>query len=325
MSSLAAGFPRLLGDVGGTHARWAWQTAAGELPSHVAVQRCDDDVSIHASIARYLAVHGHPAPAWIGIGIATAVTGDWISMTNHPWSFSASELERQLHAQRCVVINDFTALALSVPVLRDDERTKLGGGEPVRGAAIGVLGPGTGLGVSGLVADPHGVWLPLSGEGGHVTLAAGDDEEARLLSLLRTRFTHVSAERILSGPGLVNLYGAVCESAGCTPRDLAPRQVTESALAADDPHCVEAVRRFTGFLGGFAGNLALTLGARSGVYIGGGVVNRLGPAFDAQWFRQRFEAKGRFTEYVRAVPTWLITAAYPALTGISQALDRELH
>lgn len=324
MNGLAKGFPRLLGDVGGTHARWAWQSSAGEAPSHIAVQRCNDDATIHASIARYMAGQGHSQPAWVGIGIATAVTGDWISMTNHPWSFSARELGRQLRAQRCVVINDFTALALSVPVLREDERAKLGGGEPVSGAAIGVLGPGTGLGVSGLVADPLGGWLPLSGEGGHATLAAGDDVEAQLLSLLRGRFAHVSAERVLSGPGLVNLYVAVCERAGRTPRNLTPREVTESALSASDPACVEAVQRFAAFLGSFAGNLALTLGARGGVYIGGGVVSRMGSAFEAARFRQRFEAKGRFTDYVRAIPTWLITANQPALTGISQALDREL-
>jgi glucokinase len=322
MNDELQGFPRLLGDIGGTHARWAWQPDASQGPLDVGVYRCNDDPSIHASAARYLAARSLPSPKWVGIGVATAVTGDRVVMTNHPWSFSARALGDSLGAQRCLVVNDFTALALSVAALGAHDRLPLGAGEAVEGCAIAVLGPGTGLGVSGLVPDRRGNWLPLSGEGGHATLAAADDEDARLLACLRRRYGHASAERVLSGPGLVSLYGAVCDVAGCAPRALEPRDISENALNSTDEQCVETVRRFTGFLGGFAGNLALTLGARGGVYLGGGVVPRLGRAFEVDLFRQRFESKGRFTAYLRAIPTWLITAAHPALVGASRALDQ---
>ncbi len=312
---------RLLGDIGGTNARWAWQGPGDRLPQRVVVHRCADHASAVASAERYLADEGLPAPDEIGLGVATAVTGDEVRLTNSPWAFSIEGLRAALGARRCVVINDFTALALAVPVLSPDERTAIGGGAAVAGCAIGVIGPGTGLGVSGLVPDGSGGWLPLAGEGGHVTLAAADDADAQLLARLRARFGHVSAERVVSGPGLVEVYTALCERDGVGPPARGPREIGLAAADASDARAVEAVRLFCGFLGNVAGNLALTLGARGGVYLGGGVLPRLGAAFDHALFRHRFEDKGRFAGYLRAVPTWLITATAPALRGASRALD----
>ena len=138
---------------------------------------------------------------------------------------------------------------------------------------------------------------------------------------LRSRSGHVSAERVLSGSGLVNLYQAVCSLDGVAPNAVEPADVTAAALNRGDMQCVGAVAQFTAFLGNVAGNLALTLGARGGVYLGGGIVPRLGPAFDAALFRQHFEAKGRFAEYLRQIPSWVIVAPAPALLGASRALD----
>jgi glucokinase len=320
---MAQNGPRLLGDIGGTHARWAWQADAGAPIEQIDVTPCDSHASLLDAARDYMARRGLANPRWACIGIATPITGDRVAMTNHPWSFSVSELQRALGLERCLVINDFTALALSLPALTAGDLRPLGAGAgiaAVDGAPRALLGPGTGLGVSGLLpCDGH--WRALAGEGGHVTLAAADDDDAAVLGQLRRRFSHVSAERALSGAGLVSLYEAVCALAGQVPRALTPADVGQHASAGDDAACVRAVSLFSGFLGNVAGNLALTLGARGGVYIGGGVVPRLGPAFDEARFRQHFESKGRFVSYLRPVPTWLITAATPALLGAARALD----
>jgi glucokinase len=315
------GFPRLLGDIGGTNARWAWQVGPGSAIEDVSVRPCAAHASLYESAAAYLADKRHARPAWVGIGIATPVTADRVSMTNHHWSFSIAELKHALGAERCLVINDFTALAMSLTALAPSDLRQIGTGTLVPGATMALLGAGTGLGVSGLVPQGAGRWSAISGEGGHVTLAATDDHEAAILAVLRQRFGHVSAERVLSGAGLVNLYGALCALSGAAGRALSPSDVTDAALDGSDPLCAQAVQRFTAFLGNAAGNLALTLGAHGGVYIGGGIVPRLGAHFDGVLFRQHFEAKGRFVDYLKVMPTHVITAAAPALVGASNALD----
>lgn len=314
-------FPRLLGDVGGTNARWAWQASAGAPLQHVSVAPCGASASLADSAASFLKAHGLSAPKAASMGIATAVTGDHIQFTNNNWSFSVSELKRALQVERCLVINDFTALALSLPVLTPQDLQMLGGGTAIAHTAIALLGPGTGLGVSGLMPDGRGGYTAISGEGGHVTLAPADDLESDILTALRKQFTHVSAERVLSGPGLVNLYKALCTVRSTTAQDLHPQDVTQLALDGTDALCSETVRLFSSFLGNVAGNLALSLGATGGVYVGGGIVPQLGAAFDRKLFRERFEGKGRFADYLQNMPSWLITASTPALLGASRALD----
>ena len=318
---MTTGFPRLLGDIGGTNARWAWQARPGATIQDVSVRPCAANVSLYESAVAYIADKGHGLPAWVGIGIATPVTSDRVTMTNHTWGFSINELKHALGAERCLVINDFTAMAMSLTALGPAELRQVGSGTAVAGATMALLGAGTGLGVSGLVPQGQGRWSAISGEGGHVTLAATDEHEAAILAVLRQRFGHVSAERVLSGAGLVNLYGALCAINGSAERSLSPSDVTDAALAGADALCVQAVQRFTAFLGNAAGNLALTLGAHGGVYVGGGIVPRLGERFDGALFRQHFEAKGRFTDYLKLIPTHVITAAAPALIGASNALD----
>ena len=315
------GFPRLLGDIGGTNARWAWQASAGADLQDISVQPCGASASLEESAKGYLRAHGHQNPQWAGIGIATAITGDEVRMTNNDWRFSIAEFQQSMGLKRCLVINDFTSLALSLPALKSTDLRAMGGGAAVADQTIALLGPGTGLGVSGLLADGKGQYTALSGEGGHVTIAASDDREAALLSALRITFAHVSAERVLSGPGLVNLYNAVCATEGVAAMALTPADVTDAAIARTDAQCVIAVEYFTRFLGSVAGNLALTLGSLGGLYIGGGIVPRLGAAFDDALFRQQFEAKGRYQAYLQNMPVWLITASTPALVGASRALD----
>jgi len=314
---------RLLGDVGGTNARFAWQDGDGAPLRDIATLPTADHATLADAITAYLKRLGRTAPPWCAIGIANPITGDHIRMTNSHWAFSITAMRQALGFERLVVINDFTALALALPDLQPSELRQLGGGSAVPHAPMALIGPGTGLGVSGLIAgDAPGRWLPLQGEGGHVTLAASNAREAAIVQVLHDEFGHASAERAISGQGLEALYAAVCKLdavAGFVP--LTAADVSQRALAGHDAQCVEVLDLFCGFLGNVAGNLALTLGAIGGVYIGGGIVPRLGDAFTRSRFRGCFEDKGRFRGYLEAIPVYVIhTQVSPALLGAARAL-----
>ncbi len=309
---------RLVADIGGTNARFALLDPRG-MPTQVRVLACADHPDIVSAVEAYLAQAGGERPVEAAIAIANPVTGDQVSMTNHHWSFSIEAVRTRLGLDRLVVVNDFEALALSLPALPAGEQAQVGGVAPVARAAIGVIGPGTGLGVAGLV--PAGAsWLALPGEGGHVTLAADDDFESDVLAVLRHRFGHVSAERVLSGPGLVALYEAIASISHEPAGSMTPAEITRRGLAGADPLCRDTLTAFCAFLGSVAGNLALTIGARGGVYIGGGIVPQLGQFFERSPFRARFEDKGRFAAYLAPIPCFVIHAAQPALLGAARAL-----
>jgi len=313
-------YPRLLADIGGTHARLAWKTAPDAALTCAESHLCADHAHPLAVIEHHLKTHALPAPRAMAIGIATAVTGDRVAMTNHHWSFGISSLRSELRLDRLVVLNDFAALAHALPHLPAAALHAVGGG-PGSGSARAVIGPGTGLGVAGLVQADEGRWIVIEGEGGHATLAAQTREEWALIERLGEAFGHVSAERILSGPGLVALYRALCGVRALPARDLTAADVTGEADS--DPLCADTVDIFLGFLGSVAGNVALTLGARSGVYIGGGIVPRLLRRLRTSPFRSRFEGKGRFASYLAPIPIWVINSGFPAaLIGADAALDR---
>jgi len=319
-------YPRLLGDIGGTNARFALQVSPAAEPSQAATLACAQFPGLEDAIEHYLQKQVDAAasrPRWAAIGIANPVVGDQVRMTNHHWSFSIEALRQRFGWERFAVINDFTALALSLPALAAADLQQVGGGSAVPGAAVGLIGPGTGLGVSGLLWPAGGSHpVAINGEGGHVTLAPTDDAESDVLVVLRRRLGHVSAERAVSGPGLVNIYQALCEIGGVTALELDASGVSSRALAGTDPTCRQALDMFCSFLGNLAGNLAVTLGARGGVYIGGGIVPRLGSAFAASPFRSRFEAKGRFRAYLEPIPVFVIQASVsPALLGAARALQ----
>jgi glucokinase len=316
-------YPRLVGDIGGTNARFAWLAAPGDTPAQVATYPAADHATLADAMRHYLDAHGLETPHWGAIGIANPVTGDRVQMTNHHWSFSIAQVQRQFGLARFLVLNDFTALALALPVLPAGDLRQVGPGQAVAGAPIALIGPGTGLGVSGLlpIAGGRGE-VPVNGEGGHVTLSARDEQEAEVIGVLERRFGHASAERALSGPGLANLHAALCELDGVAVAGLDAAQVTAAALDGSDARCGRAVDLFLALLGTVAGNLALTLGARGGVYLGGGILPRLGGRIETSAFRARFESKGRFAAYLRAMPTWVVHASNsPALLGAARALD----
>jgi glucokinase len=309
----------LVGDIGGTNARFGLVSSDGEL-LHSRVLADADYPGIGEAIEAYLSDRGGlPRPRRGALAIASPVGGDEVRMMNHPWAFSISALAKRLRLQRLEVINDFTAQALALPHLKDTDKEMVGGGAPLAGYPIGVLGPGSGLGVSGLVLVGKKM-VPLTGEGGHATMPPFTDRESAVLGVLRGRLDHISAERVLSGPGLVNLYQALCEIDNVPAQQYTAAQITDPAMGEEDSRCGEATAVFCAMLGTVAGNLALTLGAKGGVYIGGGIVPRLGERFAASQFRERFEAKGRLHEYLAAIPTYVVTHKLPAFLGCAAAL-----
>jgi glucokinase len=320
---------RLLADVGGTNIRLAIQAAKGASIDHVRVLACADYDSIADAMQAYVQAlpPGVVHPSLCAFGIANPFTGDEIRMTNHHWAFSIEALRQRMGFDRLVVVNDFTALALALPDIAPADLRQVGGQQAVAGQPVALIGAGTGLGVSGLLCDRGGRLVPIAGEGGHATLAAETPEEFAVLTQIRLRYGHVSAERVLSGQGLVDLYHAVRTVKGADGQEVShAADVTRRALGSvPDPLARETLALFCGFLGSVAGNLALTLGATGGVYVGGGIAPRLGEAFAASPFRERFEAKGRFRPYLAAIPVWVIHAdVSPALLGAARALDQAI-
>ena len=308
--------PALIADMGGTHARFALVEADGTIgPDRIL--RCADHAGPAEAALAFLADHPDARPQRGAFAVASPVTGDIIEMTNSSWRFSVHHIQRQLGMTDLRVVNDFTAVALSVRHLQPQHLFKLGGGDGAADAAIAVLGPGTGLGVSGLVRGEDGRWVGLATEGGHITMAAANDAEAAVLAHLRHRFDHVSAERVLSGPGLLNLYEAVAAIQGQPMVHSTAEAVSSHALDGSCPLSRQALALFFAMLGTVAGNLALSLGARGGVYVAGGILPRMAQALFSSEFRRRFEAKGRFSAYLSPIPTWLVTHPEPAFAGLA--------
>ena len=317
----------LVADVGGSNARFGLVEQAGGPILHVRSL----PVAAHAGLAEAVEAYleGLPGgadarplhPRHAAVAVATAVAGDQVEFTNSPWGFSIEAVRARLSLERLLVLNDFEALALSLPRLRADQ-LRAPGGLPTPRGTLAVIGPGTGMGVAGVIQTAHG-WVALPGEGGHSTLAPADDFESEVLSVVRRDYAHVSAERLLSGIGLPVLHAALSRMAGRPLQvPLAAEQIVESGVAGNDAICSQTLDVFCALLGGFAGSVALTLGARGGVYIGGGIVPRLGERFFQSRFRERFEAKGRFRSYLESVPTVLITDTLAALSGAALALEQ---
>ncbi len=310
----------LVADIGGTNARFGlWHQGALHLQR---VYKCASYSGPAAAASQFLqelrAAQSLPLPRAAAFAVAAPLLDDRVALTNNGWDFSAAETRRSLGLEYLMFLNDFTALALAVPVLKAEERWQVGGGAPRAGAAIAVLGPGTGLGVSGLL-PMDGRWLAMQGEGGHVTLPPVDERDIAVVTRLHRQYSHVSAERILSGNGLELLHRTLAQVDGLAPGTLSAEAITRQALDGSDLRCRETVSMFCGWLGTVAGNLALTLGATGGVYIGGGIIPQLGNFFATSPFRTRFEAKGRYTTFLAAIPVYVINAKYPALVGCAQA------
>ncbi len=316
--------PRLIADIGGTYARFALETAQGEF-TQIASLRCADHADFQAAITAYLATLPPVKIDHAAVAIANPVDGDLVRMTNYHWQFSIEKMRSQMGWHTLVVVNDFTALAMALPRLGKRDVRQVGGGEAHKQSVIGLLGSGSGLGVSGLIPAGDG-WISLGSEGGHTSFSPRDEREIAVLRYAWKHFDHVSFERLLSGPGLELMYRAMAEytHANVKPKNLSAPEITQLALDATDPVCMATLEVFCALLGTAAANLAVTLGALGGIYIGGGIVPRLGAYFDKSPFRARFEDKGRFSQYVAAIPTFVITAEHATFTGASAILEAQL-
>lgn len=316
----------LLADIGGTNARFALQFGQETGVEHVRTLPVAKFPSLTQAVEAYLAEiagqlgDAYRAPIQASFAVATAITGDAIRFTNSHWSFSRSQTQQELGLDTLLILNDFEALALSLPRLSSNQIKSIYG-KPKSEGLLSVIGPGTGLGVASVVKTAAG-WVALPCEGGHATISAADDFESDLLTVVRRYYPHVSAERLLSGVGLPVLHSGVSEVLGAGAVTLTPEQIVGAALNDNDPVANKTVDTFCAMLGSFAGNLALITGARSGVYIGGGIVPRLGDRFFQSNFRQRFEAKGRFQAYLSEIPTVLITDTLAALTGTALSIEQ---
>jgi glucokinase len=309
-----------LGDIGGTYARFALVMGDGSPITHPVTLTTRQFPDLAAAANAYLQQVGQHTIRQACIAIANPIDGDVLKMTNNHWQFSIEATRQQLGLDSLLMLNDWEAMAMAAPALQGSDLQQIGPGEPVPHAPKGLIGPGTGLGVSSLVRSHRGDWVPIAGEGGHVSLSPTSEREADILRVLWQTYPHVSAERVISGMGLENLYRAICQLNGTEPEALVAAQVSERGLAATDVACEEALERMCQLLGNAAANLALTLGARGGVYIGGGVIGRLGDYFARSGFRAAFEAKGRFASYMQRIPTYVIRAEQPALIGCAMAL-----
>ena len=308
----------LIADIGATNTRCALLDDKGRVLSPETFDNADF-TGVEGLLGVYLDHRrASDQPRRAALAIAAPVAGDQIRMLNIDWELSQTELKAKLGLHRLIMINDFAAIAWGLPTLTANDLQQLCGGHPVSRSPMAVLGPGSGLGVASLVPSTDG-WNAVASEGGHTTLAASNEDEAAVIARIRTKLGHCSAERVLSGPGLVELYKALAEIAGRGTPTIKAADVTGLARQGE-PLAKKTVDMFFAFLATQASNLVLTLGARGGLYIAGGVVPKLLEFIDKSPFKERFVAKGRYRDYMQAVPAYLITDELPAFRGLRYLL-----
>jgi glucokinase len=306
----------LLGDIGATNARFA--LASKDVLGQVRTFEVAKYPQFEDALTLFLDEVGLPVED-AAIAVAGPVVQQHAKLTNQAWTIDAGELKTSF-GLAARIINDFRAVALSLPLLKSGDLVAIGGGKVEEGAPKAVLGPGTGLGVACLAnssADP----VVVTSEGGHATLAGTCDREDRIIQYLREKFGHASAERAISGSGLENLYQAIAAIDGLTVGTQSAAEITNEALAGNCKIAHEALRTFCAFLGSFAGSLALTFGAKGGVYIAGGISPRILKFLRESEFRGRFEAKGRFRSYLEAIPSYVIVHPAATFVGLQSLLD----
>lgn len=310
----------VLADIGGTNARFALvQDRQVGAVHHLAVA---DHQTAYDALAAALELFGvTSAPRAAVLAFAGPVNAERAQMTNAGWETNADELSRRFGFAHVKLMNDYAALALGLDRFTAEDRHLIGPPLAGSGRTLAVVGPGSGLGVAALIPTASNS-LPLVCEGGHSTIPAADQFEAEILERLRDDFGHVSAERVLAGPGLANLYRAIARIEGQPMEAIGPAEVTRRGLDDSDALCRKALECFCRFLGSFTGNMALTYGAQAGVYLGGGILPRFPAFLAASGFRSRFESKGRLSGYLSEIPTWLITRPDAAFAGLAVAANR---
>lgn len=313
-------FPFLVGDIGGTNARFALarqyntSTKTFEI-SDVQVFSCSKYSNLESCLELFLdSIQDQENISSACIAIAAPVKSDNIAMTNLSWQFSIDTLRQHFQWQQLNILNDFAAQAYALPYISSTDLIEIKPGEKIERQVKAVMGPGTGLGVAILTPSGSG-WIPVSGEGGHVGLAPVTDIEAEVVRLLLRKFSYVSLETVLCGPGLLNLYRTICEIHSKKTQDYSAREITQLAANRTDSLCAETLNVFCSFLGSSAANLALTSGARGGVYLAGGILPNFVDFLLQSPFGQQFIHKGCMSELVQSIPVQLVNTVHPALIG----------
>lgn len=298
----------LIADVGATSSRIAIYD--GNSIEALAFFQNDDHGSLEVLLGDYCDA-AERRPSHAVLAVAAPIHGDEVSMMNRDWNYSRDSIAA-VGFESVTVINDFHAIAYALPEFDDGDRIEVGKATQYRDGTIAVLGPGSGLGMAAWVDGGAAMY----GEGGHITLTARDEREDRILTSLRYKFGHVSAERVLSGPGLLALHWAINEETLASPEDVFAEPLTYAKM--------DTIAQFYRFLGSAAADLALITGAFGGVYIAGGIVPSYPDRIAKSEFRSRFEDKNRYREYMQAIPTWVITDPVPGLKGLASFIDRDL-
>lgn len=313
---VALEFPILIGDVGGTNARFAVVPDADTPAGEPKIVRTADYPTIDDAIRACLADGSMGRPKSAVIAVAGPVDGDAIPLTNCPWVVRPKGMFEALGLSDVVVLNDFEAQALAVVALGPEHMEQIGGGAPDPEAPRVVLGPGTGLGVAGLIRS-GGRWIPVPGEGGHMDIGPRSPHEVEIFRHIEPLEGRISGEQILCGRGLVNTYRAVVLADGGDPVLTTPAEVSTAALAATDSDAMEALSLFVTCLGRTAGDLALVFKAQGGVFLSGGIAQKIVPALKAANFRASFEDKAPHTAMMRAIPVYVMTHPLAALIGLA--------
>jgi glucokinase len=322
-------FPILIGDIGGTNARFALLVDPHAEPKSFDIVQTRNFPTIEDAIQTAVLDKTSVLPRTAVIAVAGPVAGDSIKLTNCDWTVQPNDMMAALGLEDIIVLNDFEAQALAVVALREEDVVKLGGGESRLFGSRAVLGPGTGLGVAGLVHARH-CWIPVPGEGGHIDVGPRTPRETTVFQHLEMIDGRISAEQVLCGSGLVNLYRAVCAANGAEPvlapiladadKDefaRQPERVSTAALDGNDPHAAEALRLFVVLLGRVAGDMGLVFMARGGVFLAGGISQKILPALRDPSFRAAFEDKAPHSATMREMPVFVVTHPTAALSGLS--------
>ena len=307
----------LVGDIGGTNSRFGLLELGSMKVADVEVLKNDNFEGLEAAITAYLTKRGIAELAAAAVDVAAPVDREFITLTNRAWTFSAESLRKAAHAKRFKLLNDFEALAWSLPHIASADLVRIGGEVRTKPQVKVVLGPGTGLGMATLAPLPDGEWMPIAGEGGHVTLPIKTAEELALKDKIMGKDRFAEVEDVLTGPGMLALYHAIAGTNALQKSE----EVMQAGLQGTDGSAVKTLDHFMTFLMRLAGDMAMANQARGGVYLAGGIVPSLAEKLKAPKYRATFEEKGRLSEVMKHIPLYVITDSFPAFKGCAAALN----
>ncbi len=316
--------PYIVADIGGTNSRFGLVTERNEDGYRIIEQQKYPSIQfsgIEQATQHYIeSLHGKKYTGAC-LAVAGPIAGDSVCLTNLNWHFSTSQVQKDLELPALEVINDFAAYAYAAPLVKPEHLLVLNQGKPVENSPIAVMGPGTGFGVASIITS-GGVSGVIPAEGGHMTIAAKSALQSAVIEALSKDFSHVCVETILSGPGLRNLYKALNQVEGLSMPQLRAYQITEQAFSDNQSLAYRTLRLFCLWLGQVTGDLALNLGARGGIYLGGGILLRLTSFLSDSDFIKGFTDKGKVQSYLEDIPVKLITEGNSALHGAAAWYNR---